>query len=32
MDLLYIGLCIGFYLLAIALVAGCRKLGGTYHE
>lgn len=28
MDLLYIGLCIGFYVLTIALVTGCRKLGG----
>lgn len=29
MDVLYIGLCIGFYLLTVALVAGCNKLGGA---
>lgn len=28
MDFLYVGLCVAFYLLTIALVAGCRKLGG----
>ncbi len=28
MDFLYVGLCIGFYLLTVALVAGCDKLGG----
>lgn len=28
MDLLYVGLCIGFYLAIVGLVARCHKLGG----
>lgn len=28
MDFLYVGLCIGFYLLTVTLVVGCNKLGG----